>query len=516
SECGVRPRPTCVTDVTPVPPPFPGRRGITRGGGRPTAILPRRGVPVRGPAGPRALGGGASALRWARRGGGPREPSPHIPLPWKSRTDGDAQQNQARAGARPHARRTGGRAHPGLAQRDHRHRDAGRGRRRARAVPARRVLLGHAGHHRVRAVRHAGRRGRPRHREDLQVRRVPGLHDGPGRRRRDLLRADDRAVPRRAGAARRRRPVLPGRRGRGVLRQGPRRGARLHLRRGHRRTRRTTDRRPGGRRVPRPRRPLRPRGRAVGPRRPQHGHGRAAVRRRPRPGQGRRGQGRREDRAGAGPMSDPGPPERRGGGRTRRAAARAPLRDEVMDAAYAAGWTIVRKIPEPAARLAFAALADRTWHRYGAGVRQLEKNLCRVLGKHEVDDEVRILSKKVLRSYFRYWLEVFRLPEYSRERILGRMRVTGEKKIFSSLEAGRGVILALPHMGNYEHAGAWLVHRGYPFTTVAERLRPESLFDRFVAFREGLGMEVLPHKGASAYGRMAQRLRAGRPVCLVV
>lgn len=194
----------------------------------------------------------------------------------------------------------------------------------------------------------------------------------------------------------------------------------------------------------------------------------------------------------------------------------AALRDEVMDAAYATGWTVVRKMPEGTARLAFSALADRTWHQYGPGVRQLERNLCRVLGKDRVDDEVRILSKKVLRSYFRYWLEVFRLPEYDRERIVGRMRVTGEKKIFSNLEAGRGVILALPHMGNYEHAGAWLVHQGYPFTTVAERLRPESLFDRFVEFREGLGMEVLPHKGASAFGRMALRLRAGRPVCLVV
>ncbi|TDB98431.1 phosphatidylinositol mannoside acyltransferase [Actinomadura sp. 7K534] len=215
-------------------------------------------------------------------------------------------------------------------------------------------------------------------------------------------------------------------------------------------------------------------------------------------------------------MSDPAAPGRRAGGRSPRGADRTGLRDEVVDAAYAAGWTIVRKMPEPAARLAFAALADRTWHRHGTGVRQLEKNLCRVLGKDAVDDEVRVLSKKVLRSYFRYWLEVFRLPEYSRARILGRMRVTGEKKIFTSLEAGRGVILALPHMGNYEHAGAWLVHRGYPFTTVAERLKPESLFDRFVEFREGLGMEVLAHKGASAYGRMAQRLRAGRPVCLVV
>jgi KDO2-lipid IV(A) lauroyltransferase len=187
-----------------------------------------------------------------------------------------------------------------------------------------------------------------------------------------------------------------------------------------------------------------------------------------------------------------------------------------MDTAYALGWSVVRKMPERAARAAFTALADRTWHRYGAGVRQLERNLCRVLGKDAVDDEVRILSKKVLRSYFRYWLEVFRLPEYDRDRIVGRMRITGHEKIFDNLGSGRGVVLALPHMGNYEHAGAWLVHQGHPFTTVAERLKPESLFDRFVEFRESLGMEVLAHRGASAYGRLAQRLRAGRPVCLVV
>lgn len=200
----------------------------------------------------------------------------------------------------------------------------------------------------------------------------------------------------------------------------------------------------------------------------------------------------------------------------RRGGDGASLRDGVTGAAYGLGWTVVRKMPESMARLVFAALADRTWHRHGPGVRQLERNLCRVLGKDAVDDEVRVLSKKVLRSYLRYWLEVFRLPEYDRARILGRMRITGEKKIFTNLDSGRGVILALPHMGNYEHAGAWLVHCGHPFTTVAERLRPESLFDRFVEFRESLGMEVLPHRGAAAYGRLARRLRAGRPVCLVV
>ena len=88
---------------------------------------------------------------------------------------------------------------------------------------------------------------------------------------------------------------------------------------------------------------------------------------------------------------------------------------------------------------------------------------------------------------------------------------------FRHLAAGRGVIFALPHMGNWEHAGAWIVLRGArKVTTVAERLRPESLYDRFVVFRERLGMEVLPHSaGASRFGVLAQRLRAGGLVTLL-
>jgi phosphatidylinositol dimannoside acyltransferase len=196
---------------------------------------------------------------------------------------------------------------------------------------------------------------------------------------------------------------------------------------------------------------------------------------------------------------------------------KAPRKDYFVDAAYVLGWTVVRKMPERSARLAFTVIADRTWRRRGRGVRQLEKNLSRVLGKDAVDDEIRMLSKRVMRSYLRYWLEVFRLPEMSRERIVGGMSITGHEKLFATLDSGRGVILALPHMGNYEQAGAWLVYSGYPFTTVVERLKPESLFKRFLAFREGLGMEALPltGSGAAVFGTLARRLRAGKPVCLV-
>src|SRR6266487_5908179 len=53
-------------------------------------------------------------------------------------------------------------------------------------------------------------------------------------------------------------------------------------------------------------------------------------------------------------------------------------------------------------------------------------------------------------------------------------------------------------------------------TTVAERLKPESVYLRFLAFREALGFEVLPATGGnSRFGVLAQRLRAGGLVCLL-
>jgi lauroyl/myristoyl acyltransferase len=186
--------------------------------------------------------------------------------------------------------------------------------------------------------------------------------------------------------------------------------------------------------------------------------------------------------------------------------------------AYGLGWKLVCRVPESWAREAFMFAADIAWRRQGPRVQVLEANLRRVIGPDADGKQLRSLSHAGMESYARYWLEVFRLHQMGRERILGDMRCTGEEEAaFANMAAGRGVIFALPHMGNYEHAGAWIVARGAGgFTTVAERLKPESLFDKWVAFREGLGMEVLPATGgASRFGVLAQRLRAGGLVCLV-
>ncbi len=82
--------------------------------------------------------------------------------------------------------------------------------------------------------------------------------------------------------------------------------------------------------------------------------------------------------------------------------------------------------------------------------------------------------------------------------------------------ASRGVIVALPHQANWDWAGAWACATGAPLMTVAERLRPEGLYDRFVAYRESLGMTILPERGGdSPVPRLEAHLREGGLVCLV-
>ena len=194
------------------------------------------------------------------------------------------------------------------------------------------------------------------------------------------------------------------------------------------------------------------------------------------------------------------------------------ISERLTDLAYGLGWKLVCKAPESWAEGAFMFAANIAWRRQGPRVQVLEGNLRRVIGPDADGKQLRALSLAAMRSYARYWLEVFRLPVISRERILEDMRCTGEEETaFEHMAAGRGVIFALPHMGNWEHAGAWIVARGADrFTTVAERLKPESVYDKFVAFRESLGMEVLPATGGvSRFGVLAQRLREGRLVCLL-
>jgi KDO2-lipid IV(A) lauroyltransferase len=194
------------------------------------------------------------------------------------------------------------------------------------------------------------------------------------------------------------------------------------------------------------------------------------------------------------------------------------LKDRLTDAGYGLGWSVVCRLPESWAQSAFRFVADLAWRRQGTGVQVLEGNLRRVIGAEASGGELRALSRQAMRSYARYWLEAFRLPVMPADRLVGGMLDTGHiETAFEYLAAGRGVVFALPHMGNYDQAAAWIIASGAgSLTAVIERVRPESVYDRFVAFREGLGMEVLPASGGTQrFGILAQRLQAGKFVGLI-
>jgi KDO2-lipid IV(A) lauroyltransferase len=177
-------------------------------------------------------------------------------------------------------------------------------------------------------------------------------------------------------------------------------------------------------------------------------------------------------------------------------------------------------MPEGVAARVFRSAADAATIRKGAGVQQLRKNLRRVVGPEPSELGLDALVTDAMRSYARYWLETFRLPRMDKRAVARSADegTTGAEYLDAVVDEGRGFILALPHIGNWDVAGIWLIDRyGRPFTTVAERLRPASLFDAFVAYRERLGFEVLPLTGGPRPPTevLTERLRAGGGVCLL-
>ena len=189
--------------------------------------------------------------------------------------------------------------------------------------------------------------------------------------------------------------------------------------------------------------------------------------------------------------------------------------ERLTDALYGLGWSTVKKLPEPVAVRLGHTVADIAWKRRGKGVQRLESNYARVVPDAS-PERLAELSRAGMRSYLRYWMESFRLPAWSAERVRGGFDPKDVHYLTDGIASDQGVILALPHMANWDLAGAWVTTKlETPFTTVAERLKPETLYDRFVAYREGLGMEVLPHSGGTAFGTLARRLRDGGLVCLV-
>ncbi|KRF25058.1 phosphatidylinositol mannoside acyltransferase [Phycicoccus sp. Soil803] len=170
------------------------------------------------------------------------------------------------------------------------------------------------------------------------------------------------------------------------------------------------------------------------------------------------------------------------------------LGDLLAVSGYRLGWGAVRRLPERTAYTVFEQLADLTTARGGKGVQRLRSNYARV--RPDLDESaLDSLVREGMRSYLRYYCEAFRLPDRSADDVAASVRVEGDGPVRAELAAGRPVVCFLGHLGNWDLAGAWGTTDLAPVVTVAERLEPEEVYAEFLAFRESLGMTILPLTG---------------------
>jgi phosphatidylinositol dimannoside acyltransferase len=198
-----------------------------------------------------------------------------------------------------------------------------------------------------------------------------------------------------------------------------------------------------------------------------------------------------------------------------QSAALARLTDRVTLIGYRTGWSLVRRMPAGPAYRLFDLIADGTSRRGGKSVQRMRSNYATVrpeLSPAELDALVRAGT----RSYLRYWCDSFRLPDRSVEELVDGVRAVGDGPVRARLQSGRSAIMFLGHLGNWDFGGAWSTTQLGPVTTVAERLKPEELFDEFLAFRERLGMRIIPLTGGGdVFRELTTACRSGALVALL-
>lgn len=187
--------------------------------------------------------------------------------------------------------------------------------------------------------------------------------------------------------------------------------------------------------------------------------------------------------------------------------------DFAVAGGYFAGWRLVRSLPEKFAYRCFEQIGKFALSRNGARIQRLRSNLSRVCPEKN-DLEMDLLMKQAMSSYMRYWCDTFRSPDWSRSRISETVTVVREELLTEPMKSGKGVVVALPHAGNWDHAGSYFCAMGFPLVTVAERLKPEALFNKFLEYRQNIGMEVLALDSRSM-ATLLKRAREGALIALV-
>jgi len=180
---------------------------------------------------------------------------------------------------------------------------------------------------------------------------------------------------------------------------------------------------------------------------------------------------------------------------------------------YLFAWKVIGVLPEKSAYKLANVISDRVYSKNGKGVKRLRSNYRRVMpniSERQLDE----LTKDGMRSYLRYWFDTFRLNKWSKSRIIETTFVVRENLLRDPIATKQGCIIALPHAGNWDHAAAYFCSTGITLTAVVEKLKPEAIFKKFLAYRQSIGIEAISHK-EKTIPILMERLNQGKLIALV-
>lgn len=157
---------------------------------------------------------------------------------------------------------------------------------------------------------------------------------------------------------------------------------------------------------------------------------------------------------------------------------------------------ILEALPERLDVAVVGAIAASVGRRRSSARANLANNLSHALAPlgATVDPELlEIFVDRAFRSYGQYWAEGAKLPALPLKTINSRFVIAeGMEHLERGRDLGRGIIVALPHVGSWEWGGAHLHSLGLGMVAVAEELEPAELFAWFKAKRESIGIRIEP------------------------
>ena len=188
-------------------------------------------------------------------------------------------------------------------------------------------------------------------------------------------------------------------------------------------------------------------------------------------------------------------------------------RPPLLAASYKAGARVVRAMP-PAFSHAVAAPGGSAWYWLNGRQRHAAlDNYAAALGLDRSDPEVARVARRAFQNYGRMLMDFMVLGSLTPDELLKRVSYDGREDLDAALAGGRGAIMAVPHMGSWDMAGACAGALGYPISAVAERF-PGSLNDAVVRSRSRFGLNVIM-LGRAAVRSITQALQANGVVALL-